>query len=209
MEPESGRYCINVPQNVFSNAQIFVNRLHLTEHCKNILECTTSSFIITEVGVLYGGFSEALISIFKPQSFHMIDTYHMDPYFTYTDGMTVNHYDFIKNKFENIASVKLCKGYSNEVLDTFTNNFFDYIYVDAMHQYEYIKRDIVSAYNKIKSGGIIQFNDYTNYSKLENIDYGVFLAVNEFLKEYSQNTTVIGLSLDKNGYHDIAIQIRK
>jgi len=37
----------------------------------------------------------------------------------------------------------------------------------------------------------------------------VLLAVNEFLAENLLNVKVIGMSLDNNGYHDIAIQVIK
>jgi len=87
------------------------------------------------------------------------------------------------------------------------DNKLDYCYIDASHAYEDVKQDIEITYNKIKSGGIIQFNDYTNYSICENLKYGVFDAVNEFIIKYKPR--IIGLSLANQGYHDLAVQITK
>jgi hypothetical protein len=207
MESEINRYCIPVPQENFENAKIFVSRLKLTEYCKTCL-LENESFIITEIGVLYGGFSEALLNIFKPKLLYLCDLYHMDPFITYENGESQSHYEYINKKFIN-SPVKLCKGNSFDILSNFSDNYFDYIYIDANHHYEFVKKDLEIAYNKIKSGGIIQLNDYTNYGVLCNAEYGVFLAVNEFLAQNSNNVKVLGMSLDKDCYHDIAIQITK
>jgi len=57
---------------------------------------------------------------------------------------------------------------------------FDFIYIDADHAYEGVVKDLAQAERKLKDDGWIVCNDYTLFSPLENIKYGVYRAVNEF-----------------------------
>ena len=52
------------------------------------------------------------------------------------------------------------------------NEFFDFIYIDADHEYESVKKDIEAWIPRLRSGGIIAGHDYIGYR-------GVHDAVNE------------------------------
>ena len=99
------------------------------------------------------------------------------------------------------------QGLSWDSLDKLEDNLLDYIYVDAGHSYSEVKKDTDVCLKKIKSGGIIQFNDYTNWSIIEKADYGVLDVVNQVI--LSKNVQVLGLGLDSKGYHDISLKITK
>uniref|UniRef100_A0A6C0LX61 Methyltransferase n=1 Tax=viral metagenome TaxID=1070528 RepID=A0A6C0LX61_9ZZZZ len=66
----------------------------------------------------------------------------------------INHYDY---KF-----MKLIKGFSTGVVNKFNNNSIDAIYIDGDHSYEGVKNDLDLYYPKVKKGGLILLDDYTN-----------------------------------------------
>lgn len=68
--------------------------------------------------------------------------------------------------------IKDLKGNSWDVSNNFSNDYFDFIFIDANHSYDYVKNDITSWYPKLKTGGIISGHDYSQK--------GVSEAVNEF-----------------------------
>lgn len=49
---------------------------------------------------------------------------------------------------------------SEEAVKVFRDGFFDGVYIDARHDYEYVKQDIELCLPKIKPGGVICGHDY-------------------------------------------------
>ena len=52
------------------------------------------------------------------------------------------------------------RGYSNNIVPTFQDDFFDIIYIDGNHEPEYVLEDAVLSFRKLKVGGILIFDDY-------------------------------------------------
>ena len=66
------------------------------------------------------------------------------------------------------------QGLSEHIADQIPNNSVDLVFIDANHNYEFVKKDILKYKSKLKPGGILCGHD---------IDYpGVNRAVNELLK---------------------------
>ena len=60
----------------------------------------------------------------------------------------------------------------------FEDNSLDFVFIDASHEYEDVKTDIIAWLPKVKSGGVLAGHDYyTNNTDVE----GVKLAVDELL----------------------------
>lgn len=93
---------------------------------------------------------------------------------------------------------------SVQALESFPDHFFDWIYVDAQHTYEGVKRDIAAARRKVKADGLLIFNDYTIWSYMEMQPYGVVPAVNEFCIEH--HWALAYLALPDHMYCDVAIR---
>ena len=55
----------------------------------------------------------------------------------------------------------------------YSDNSLDFVFIDAGHDYESVKKDLNAWYPKIKNGGIIAGHDY-------HYNVGVYPAVNEF-----------------------------
>jgi len=73
--------------------------------------------------------------------------------------------------------VKVHRGYSTDILQKFQDQYFDWVYIDGNHLYEYVKKDIELSLQKVKSGGYITGDDYGEGGWWQG---GVKKAVDEF-----------------------------
>jgi len=202
------KYGLYIDKVRADGARLFVSRDDLLDYCQSVMVHSLSAPpIIAEVGVFSGSFSTLLISILKPGKFYLIDTFNSDDHVT-GQFKASNHLQFIENKFQS-SSAQCLQGISWHMLEKLPNNSIDYMYIDAGHTYEDVKKDIAAAYPKMRDNGIIQFNDYCTYSPFCRTVYGVLNAVNEFI-EGTDGVNLVGLSLDTScGYHDLAVQVHK
>jgi predicted O-methyltransferase YrrM len=60
----------------------------------------------------------------------------------------------------NMETVSIHRACSSAVVQHFEDNYFDWIYIDGNHSYEYVKADLESFLPKIKSGGYLTGDDY-------------------------------------------------
>lgn len=81
--------------------------------------------------------------------------------------------------------VKICHGYTFDVVKEFPDEYFDFIFVDADHTYEGVSRDLVDWWPKVKKGGVFSGHDYVErrYRGVNGkvIKFGVVRAVDEFV----------------------------
>lgn len=157
---------------------------------EELLSALPENSIGAEVGVAQGEFSLRIMEIVHPRMLHLIDSEQIS-------NMRIRPYIDSQN-------IKIHRGDSGTVLSKFENNYFDWVYIDADHTLEGVKRDIVAAKDKLVDGGLLIFNDYTCWSPLEYLRYGVMQAVNEFIID--EGWRVVHFALHPLGYHDIAIR---
>jgi hypothetical protein len=170
--------------------------------------------IVAEVGVAYGDFSETIIQKLEPAAFYAIDTFDMSAGHELQSNRLaeskLTHLEYYYQKFDALIEngvVHLKKGLSWDMLSEFSDNFFDFVYLDAAHDYDSVRNDVMVLLNKIKNGGYIQFNDFTFYNTHSLIEYGVVQVVSEFLKNNKHQARAF--CLQYNGFYDILIQINK
>ena len=99
-------------------------------------------------------------------------------------------YETFKAEVAGKPFVKICRGYSFDVVKEFEDGMFDFIYIDADHTYEGVKRDLEDWWPKVKSGGIFCGHDYINKahsSPRGPFRFGVAQAVDEFVKANNLN----------------------
>ena len=78
--------------------------------------------------------------------------------------------------------VAVHRGYSSDIVNEFSDDYFDWIYIDGNHLYDYVKQDLELYYPKVKPGGYITGDDYGVEGWWSN---GVQKAVDEFVGQRS------------------------
>jgi len=119
-----------------------------------------------EIGTFYGA---NLFSVDKtygqhPESkLHCIDPWEdYDEYPEYKNEQPSIYEAFTANLESSGCKDKITvhRGYSNVVIPTLEDNFFDIIYIDGNHEPEYVLEDAVLSFRKLKKDGIMIFDDY-------------------------------------------------
>ena len=161
---------------------------------EHILPLMPKSGICAEVGTQTGGFAKLIFSILRPAKLHIYDI----------DYTLFDHAHFASAI--QTGSVELHQGDSSTLLGMQPDRHFDFIYIDGDHSYNGVVKDLEQSAWKIKDDGWIVCNDYTIYSPLEKIKYGICRAVNEFCLNHGFE--IVFLGLHPWGYHDVALRKR-
>ena len=162
------------------------------EFVKYVSGLSPKGSVCAEIGVLTGSFSLKIFKYIKPSKLFLIDPWEKgrdkngEP--TYkefgnlpTAYSTPEHLDIVKAAFSKEITNKtvvIKKDFSYNVVDSFQNNFFDFIYIDSCHLYECIKSDLKIFLPKLKEQGLMCGHDYAN-----KLGFGVVKAVDEFILE--------------------------
>jgi len=152
----------------------------------DIFNLVPQQLIIGEIGVFKGDFSKIIFDIAKPKELHLIDIFDGITMSGNKDGKDIiytnlsDEYIALSEYFHINQNVILHKGKSSDVLKTFPNNYFDFLYIDGDHSYEGVYSDLELSLIKVKSQGNIAGHDYNQYSFP-----GVYNAVNNFCNKYN------------------------
>ena len=185
-----------ISQDQLNNAKLFKNK---EEYAKHIPKGSR----ILEIGTLAGDYAEVLIQEVKPTSIDLIDVFEAHDWPDCNRFSKSGHFNFVKNRFKNVKTITYHKGYSDDIMPKL-NKQFDYIYIDANHDFDHCKADLINALPLLAEGGVIGFNDYI-VDKDHGVDYGVIEVVCEFLDQ-NKDWEVVGFALQENMYADIYIK---
>lgn len=164
---------ISLAEKHIANLKIVLNR-------EDFLKQFPKGGIVAEVGVASGDFSQQILEITKPDQLYLIDAWATT---RFGDG----ELNTVEQKFQSqidAGQVIIQRGFSNEQLQTFPDQHFDWIYIDTSHDYETTKVELEISRHKVKPGGIISGHDYTINNVRMTLKYGVIEAVNEFCLEH-------------------------
>ncbi|MFC1727055.1 class I SAM-dependent methyltransferase [Patescibacteria group bacterium] len=166
----------------------FINWLIKKESEKlEFLKSLPKNSVGVEIGVWLGDLSQEILEIVQPKKLHLIDPWEFFPQYPhrwYGGGVAKKQADMdkiyrkVKKRFAGQKQVIVHRGKSEEVVQKFANNYFDWIFIDGDHSYEYVKKDLELFYSKVKVGGIIGGDDYW-WAPIEG--FPIRRAVKEFL----------------------------
>ena len=151
-----------------------------------------------EIGVATGTFSEILLNTTNLKKIYFVDPWREYPRSVYNDCTNCSQkeqdgrYKYVIDRLNKFGErVEIVRKDSVEVLNDYADEYFDFIYIDANHAYEYAKIDVNNWYPKLKQGGIFSGHDYFDGNTRHGV-YGVKSAVDEFCKERNIEPLVTG-----------------
>ncbi len=149
-----------------------------------LLEALNLKGFGVEIGVNKGNHAQVIVDTTPLSKIYLVDCWECtEENNSYGDQKAQEDvYSFVLNRFKGNNRVEILKKYSVDAANTFPDKHFDFVYIDANHDYEFVKQDIEAWYPKVKIGGIFSGHDYSkNRSKA-----GVVKAVDEFCKEFDK-----------------------
>jgi hypothetical protein len=98
----------------------------------------------------------------------------------------------IWNKYSNIIGIEKA---SLDVAPTFPDGFFDFVYIDAMHDYVNVTNDILAWRGKIKLGGFIGGHDYISPNKFGQQVWKAVVDIfgEKNVKQYNDSSWIVKL----------------
>lgn len=167
-----------------------------TDRYKMLTALILDDSVGIEVGVMHGNLSNYLISNTSLSKLMLVD-----------QSLARLNQDLFSRAIEANKSVELYEGDSELMLNEIfraSGKIFDFVYIDANHTLDFVKKDAEAADLLLKTGGILFFNDYTVFSWKEGFFYGVVDVVNDFCN--NRGYEIVGFSFEKHMYCDIAIR---
>ena len=162
-----------------------------------------------EIGVLHG--SNLLQVIDMLLKHPLSKAYAIDPWIDYneypeyingaTEYNNETNFSICMNNIKNHATatgapnmhndkLKIIRDFSDKAISKLESNFFDIIYIDGNHSTEYVYNDATNSLPKLKSGGILIFDDASWPS--------VSAGINKFINENNNKITKIGIVSDNH-----------
>lgn len=150
---------------------------------KNSLQEEDAPINYLEIGVFKG---HNIIDMSKSYCKHPNSVMHcVDPWIDYDEypeykGKIESVYTTFVNNMESEKlwdKIKVYRDFSQNIVPTFPDNFFDIAFIDGNHETEFVYKDGEMVLPKLKSGGTIIFDDY-DWPQTK-------LGIHKFLNKYS------------------------
>jgi len=140
-----------------------------------------------ELGVYLGEFTAELLSVTAPRKLHLIDPwYRLGAEWDWgpkQNRSTVEALAGIMRRYTNelvSGQAELHIGGDLDVLATFPDSYFDWVYVDSSHAYEHTYAELEILERKVKPEGVIAGDDWRPDPTHRH--HGVYRAVMEWTK---------------------------
>ena len=146
---------------------------------KLVVDRFPSDSHFVEVGVWKGQsacfMAVEIINSNKNIKFDCVDTWEfVESSSEIKEGQFENLFQIFQNNIEPVKDhINIVRSISWDGAKLYDDNSLDFVFIDAGHDYESVKKDLESWYPKVKEGGLIAGHDY-------HYNCGVYPAVNEF-----------------------------
>tara|TARA_Y100001938_G_C8065414_1_gene419866 strand:- start:276 stop:836 length:561 start_codon:yes stop_codon:yes gene_type:complete len=153
-----------------------------------------------EIGVCKGVNAISLYHLTKPKKFHLCDIWrerHPNAcLIEYPCLWEDDHRELVGRLFKREieqGTVELHREYGGNFLYGLENDYLDWIYIDACHDYKSVSIEIENALHKVKKGGFIMGHDYVTNCQVWKA--GVIRAVNEHIQ--AGKIKMVGISIER------------
>lgn len=116
-----------------------------------------------EIGLAEGFTTEFFLNINST-----LTLYAIDPFANYIDwnGYNLNERERVGEEFLRRTQkfgdrLKFIRKYSDDAVSDIPDNSLDFIFIDGLHTYEQVSKDMMNYYPKVKKGGIFAGHDFT------------------------------------------------
>jgi Methyltransferase domain len=138
-----------------------------------------------ELGVYKGRFTRVILDVVAPERLHLVDLWYLTGErwdWAYGNQSTIDALTRILRKYaaELISGRAILHvGDDLEVLRTFPDRYFDWVYLDTSHNYGHSVEELQILDLKVKVGGVIAGDDWQ--TDPAHVHHGVCRAVREFV----------------------------
>lgn len=124
--------------------------------------------VCAEIGVLRGDFSQRILAR-RPKQLHLIDPWRFFPEYAdrsygVREGNDQARMDAlckgVRARFRDRSEVVIHRKGSEEAAREIPDDSLDFVYVDANHDYAFVRRDLAAYLPKLKRGGTLAGDDY-------------------------------------------------
>ena len=115
-----------------------------------------------EIGVFYGIHLFEVAKTFPNAQLHGVDPwldYEEYPEYKGQQNTIFNGFQRNLSKCPHKSRIQAYRGFSNDIVPQFPNEYFDIVFVDGNHETEFVYKDACMSFEKTKSGGYIVFDD--------------------------------------------------
>jgi hypothetical protein len=163
------------------------NRREFLIECSRLLP-KNGSINCVEIGCYQGEFSEQICQVLYVNKLYLIDSFLSSGNSKYPDGLYTSYsgIDDFRILLLRLADcllteqVEIIPKYSYEAVSRIQDNSCEFLYHDACHLKEDLKRDLIEWLPKLKSNGLVCGHDYN-----AGAFPGVKQAVDEFCAEHN------------------------
>ena len=191
---------------------------------ENLVSFLPHGAVGAEIGVAHGDFSEVLLDRARPSLLYLIDPWsHQEPDnrdpATYLkeisrssdsfgppaeNALGDERYAAVCQRFANRPEVVFSRQFSYKVAKEFSDGYFDFVYIDGNHTYEYVFQDLLDFAPKVKDDGLIMGHDFFEDAFANEQRYGVIDAVHRFLRRAGGDYRLICLTYEPFSSYVIA-----
>ena len=168
-----------IPQDLLENCSVVQDRLKLIDRLPK-------NGCVAEIGVWKAEFTKKISTISAPAHFVCVDI----------------NLSMARNNVPDNFPAEFIEATSVDASQAFRDFYFDWVYIDAGHDYSSVLRDIEAWMPKVKKEGFLVFNDFAHIDPYFG-RYGVHRAVSEFIVR--DRWEVAFLALNTAALYDIAI----
>jgi hypothetical protein len=186
-----------------SSPTVFVNDEHVRA-CRvlsdrvSLLRELPPHGVVAEIGAAFGDYTSDILAYNLPAKLHLVDMWSSERYARGLETIMQKHREVIER-----GGLHIHQGASLEMLETFPEAYFDWVYIDTDHTYPTTAAELRLAARKVKHTGFIAGHDYCPGNVVTPWPYGVIEACNEFcVKEGWQYRF---LTVEPHGHNSFAL----